>query len=125
MKYITKITNKVNVKSGSEHLLDKGLKEIQSGKLQRDLTGDIILKCTATGRRLSENSAIMEVWLYSNESPIDEIKESFNAEQDEEYINKMFSFWELKIMVTNENKKIYETCETFNNGKYDRIVKEF
>lgn len=125
MKYIIKITNKVTLKLGSEHLIDEGLNDILSGKLQRDLTGDTILKCTATGRRLSENSAIMEVWLHSNESPIDEIKESFNAEQDEEHINKMFSFWELKIMVTNENKKIYESCETFNNGKYDRIVKEF
>ena len=125
MKYITKITNKVTVKPGSVHLLDKGLKEILSGNLQRDLTeDDVILKCKAVGRKLSENSAIMEVWLYSNESPIGEIKESVNAEQDEESINKMFSFWELKIMVTNENKKIYESCETFNSGKYDRIVKE-
>ena len=120
MKYLTKITNKVVVKPNFLWDIERGLKDIQNGKIQRELMNDgTILKCNATGRRLSENSALMELWLYSNVDPTEDIKEAFNAEQFEDDLNTHFEHYELKCEVfdlQNEKPvKIYSTNEVFGN----------
>ena len=110
MKYLTKFTNKVTTQPGMEHLIDEGLNDIRSGKLQREIIDNLVLKCKATGRKLSLDSAIMEVWCYSNENPVDDVVSAFTPDLGDEYIRKQFTSFSLK-------------CEVFEmrDGKYEQI----
>ena len=123
MKYITKATNKITVRKGYENLIDESIQDILNGKFQRELTGYPILKCTATARKTYSNSAVMEVWLYSNENPVEELRNEFMMDDwQKDSIKEKFIYFETEFSVTENGNAIFKAAESYENDSYNSKV---